>query len=155
MPACWTLTTTCSPECSRATWTWAIEAEANGSSLNCANSVARRLAELGFNRGPDRGGRIGRGVGLQVCQFPRQLGADEVGPRAEHLAELDEGGAEFGERQAHTLLDFEVGDMLAVNALNSILDPREIHALDPIGQAVLGQHADDFARAVDVPFQAS
>ena len=79
--------------------------------------LAQRFAELGFNRGPNRVGRIGRGGGLQVGQFPGHFGADEVGPRAEHLAELDEGGAEFGECQAHALLDFEVGDMLAVNAL--------------------------------------
>ena len=73
--------------------------------------------------------------------------------RAEHLAELDEGGAEFGEGQSHALLDFEVGDVLAVNALNSLLDPREIQALHPIGQAVLGQHPDNVPRPADVALQ--
>ncbi len=87
--------------------------------------LVQRFAELGFHRGPDRGGRIGRGGGLQVGQFPGHLRADKVGPRAEHLAKLDEGGAEFGEGQTHALLDFEVGDVLAVSAPNAILDPRE------------------------------
>ena len=116
--------------------------------------VAQWFAELGFNRGPNHVRRVGWGVGLQVRQFPGHFGADKVGPRAEHLAELDEGGAELGECKAHALLDFEVGDMLAVNALNSILDPRKIQALDPIGQAVLCQHADDFAHPVDIMFQS-
>ena len=79
--------------------------------------LARRFAKFGFDRGPNRIGRIGRRGGLQVGQFPRHLGADQVGPRAEHLAELDEGGAQFGEGQARPLLDFEVGDMLAIHAL--------------------------------------
>ena len=121
--------------------------------LELREQAAQRFAELGFDRGPDRVGRIGRGAGLQVGQFPGDLGADQVGPRAEHLAELNEGSAELGEGQARAFLDFQVRDRLAVNALDSILDPPVIQALDPIGQAVLGQHADDFTGPVDVTFQ--
>jgi len=35
--------------------------------------------------------------------------------------------------------------MLAINTLDSLLDPGEIQALDPISQAVFRQHPDDFA----------
>jgi hypothetical protein len=61
-----------------------------------------------------------------VRQFSGHLGADKVGSRAEDLAEFDKSSAQFGEGKAHPLLDFEVRDMLAVNALNSILDPGEL-----------------------------
>ena len=44
--------------------------------------------------------------------------------------------------------------MLAVNALNAVLNPRVIQALDPIRQTVLGQHTDDFAYPVDVALQS-
>ena len=99
---------------------------------------ARRFAKLGFNHNANGVGRIRRCCGLQVGQFTSHLWAHQVGTRAEHLAQLDEGGAEFRKGEAHALLDFEIGDMLAINALDSILDPREIQALDPIGQTVFG-----------------
>src|ERR1035441_3790134 len=154
IPACWTLTTTCSPECSRATCTWAMEAEAKGASSNCANRLLSGLPNSASMVARTVSGGSAGAVGLQMGQLPGHLRADDIGPRAQHLAELDESGAQFGECQAQALLDFEVRDMLAVNALNAVLDPRVMQVLDPIRQAVLCQHTDDFAYPVDVTFQS-
>jgi len=112
------------------------------------------FAEFGFDRGPNCVGRIGQCGGLQVGQFPGHFEADDVRPRAEHLAELDKSGAELREGQPHALLDFEVGNRLAVNASNSILDPGEVEFVDPISQAVLRQDTDDFACPVDITLQS-
>jgi len=45
--------------------------------------------------------------------------------------------AQLGEGEAHAFFDLEVGDMLAVKALNPVLDPGIGPILEPIGQAVL------------------
>jgi len=103
---------------------------------------AQRLAEPRLQSWPEpwRADRPGRPFASGPVSRATS-GSDQIGPRAEHLAELDERGAQFREGQAHALFDFEIGDMLPVNALNVLLDPCEVQPLDPIGQAVLCQHA--------------
>ena len=74
----------------RARWTCAIEAAATGSpnSMNSVSSGAwnaasmRRTADLARQR---------RDAVLQPLELARDLGADDVGPRGEELAELDVG----------------------------------------------------------------
>jgi hypothetical protein len=57
----------------------------HGSIFALRKQLAQRFAKLGFNRGPNRIGQVGWGVGLEVHQFQGHSGAHEVGPRAEHL----------------------------------------------------------------------
>ncbi len=87
-----------------------------------------------------------------MSQFAGHLDSDHVRPCAEYLAQLDEGGSELGECQAYALFDFEVGDMLAVKTLDSILNPRVVPTLDPVGQAVFREHADDFTDPLGIVF---
>ena len=59
------------------------------------------LTELGFDGFGDFAERIGGRVILQLGELFGQRDADDVGARAENLAELDERGAQFGQRQAN------------------------------------------------------
>ena len=118
------------------------------------STCAQWLSELGFNRTANYVRGIRGNGDLEVGQFPCHFRTYEIGPRAEHLTQLDKGDAKFNECQTHALRRAEAGDRLAVAALDSILDPRMVEALNPIGQAELRQHADDFACPVNIPFQS-
>lgn len=126
----------------------------HGRLVKVDEQLADRLAEFGFNRGRDCLEGIGGCVGLQVREFLGHLWADEVGAGTEHLAELDEGGAQFHKGHAHAFFAREVGNALAVVAFDTVLDPGIVPAFEPIGESVLREHADNFSNAMGISFQS-
>ena len=97
-PSWSTFTATLVPSSRTARWTWATEPEANGSDSNDANS---------FDTGPPRSDstrrlgdprRVSGDVGLKLLEFGGDVLADDIGAEAQHLTELDPGGAQLGQR---------------------------------------------------------
>ena len=66
-------------------------------SVEGAEKLRNRVAQLLFNCGLAYARRVGRDVGLQLAQLVGDVLTDDIGAQAEHLAELDEGRAEFCE----------------------------------------------------------
>ena len=85
-----------------ASWTWAMDAAATGSPKR-ENMRVQRLAEFAFDGGARLGRRKWRQAVLQMLQRARDIGADDIGPRRQHLAELDMRGPETLQRARQAL----------------------------------------------------
>src|SRR5262249_47540850 len=83
-----------------------------------------------------------------------KVGPDEVGASAEHLAELDEGGAKLGERETDAGFLRELAEPFAVEADEAALQPFVVEPAEPVGQAITAKDGDDFADALGVAIQA-
>jgi hypothetical protein len=99
MPGLRIFTITSVPSFSWARCTWAMEAAASGSVSKRANTgfglAAQVFAQLRQQLGPGHGGH----VAVQLLEFGDPLGAEQVRPAGQDLAELDEGRPQFLHRQ--------------------------------------------------------
>ncbi len=110
-----------------------------------------RLSQLLLDDPPHDVRRIGRHVCLQFFQLFGQLHAHHVGAGAEDLAQLDEGGPQFAERQADAGFTGLPSEDFAAAVLEPALGKFEVKAAEPVGQAVFAEHREDFAPPIDVP----
>jgi hypothetical protein len=94
---------------------------------------------------------IGRRAALQQREFLRDLVSDEIGPRAQHLPEFDEGGSELGERQAQADGCRQIDDVLAGRSAQPSLNALAGHLPKTVGQAVTDGDADDLPKTPCVP----
>ena len=92
-------------------------------------------------------GGVGRHVGLQLAQLERHLEPDQVDPRAQHLAELDERRAELGQRLAQPLPVAERAGAGAHGVGHEVAEPRADRDVEHLGDAVVRQHAQDLLDA--------
>jgi hypothetical protein len=72
---------------------------------------------------------------------------DEIGPRAEHLSELDERRSEFGERQPQAYRCGEIDDVLARRSAQPPLNAFARDLPQPVGESVTHGDGDDFPEA--------
>ena len=110
-----------------------------------------RLAQFVGDGLADDLGRVGRGVGLELGQLVGEGRADDVRAGAEHLAELDERGAQVGQGEADAGLVGDVGDPLEPGRREVAAEPVEVaEPAHPVGQPVLGQDGDDLGQPAGV-----
>ena len=95
-------------------------------------------------------GRVGRHVLLKLLELVGQLHAHQVGPRADELAQLDEGRAQFGHGHAQAGFPGVPGDGGAAAGLQQVLGEIRPQPPDPRRQFVLAQHRQDFVPAAQV-----
>ena len=88
--------------------------------------------EIFFDGGAGDFGAVGGDVGLEFGEFVGEIGAEEVGAGAEHLAQFDEGGAEFGERHADALRGSEGAQGLAIGTAEFVGDPGEFEVAEEV-----------------------
>ncbi len=100
MPGRSTLTATSRPSCSVAKCTWAIDALATGLGVEAGKELVDAPPEGLLDQRGGLGGRKRRHAVLQLGQFVGHVQRQQVAPRRQHLAELDEDRAEPFQRQA-------------------------------------------------------
>ena len=100
MPGRSTLTATSRPSFSVAKCTCAIEALATGSASKLAKSSSMGLPKAFSTSARGLGRRERRHAVLQLGQFVGQVQRQQVAPRRQHLAELDEDRPQPLQRQA-------------------------------------------------------
>ena len=89
-----TFTTTSSPVCSRAAWTWAIDAAAIARPVERGEHLLERPSELALDGGPHDVERLGRHLVAAALELLDQLGREQALAGRDDLAELDERRAE-------------------------------------------------------------
>jgi hypothetical protein len=105
--------------------------------LKAGKQLRDGSAEFAFDRGPRHLCRIGRHVGLQLRKLLRHFRAHEVCPCAEHLPQLDEGGAQLRQRHSHPRrLRHTFRERFAIRALQAVLQPRILEAAEKIRQPI-------------------
>ena len=87
--------------------------------LELGKQLVQRLAQLRLDRLANDLRRIGGRRRLELLQLVGQLLADQVGPGAQQLAELDERRPQLGERQADSRFARQAGQRLAVAVLQA------------------------------------
>src|SRR5579863_5559000 len=102
------------------------------------------FAQLPFDIGPYSFGRIRRRIGLKLGEFRGKPGANQVGPCAKHLAQLNEGRAKLGQSKSNAFLTAEVLDRWLFRSVGGLLDQRDRNRPQPSRQAVFDQDLDDF-----------
>ncbi len=98
-------------------------------------------AQLGFHYLDCHFRRVGWRAGLELGQFSGQLLPDQIRASAEHLAQLDEGGAQVGQRQPHACFQRQIGKGLPLPAAKRIANGLKVHVVHPGCQTILGQDA--------------
>ncbi len=98
--------------------------------------------------------RHGRHLAVQLFEFGDPVGAEQVGAAGQDLAELDEGGAEFFQRQAHLHRRFqprEVGGVVPLQGVAGALKPvGQAETAHAVAEAVADEHAQDGVEAAHV-----
>jgi len=120
------LTATLRPSASQAGWAWASEAAATGApkSVNRASTGRpsdRSTSRLGLLR---REG--GQGV-LQPAQIARDLDAEDVRPRGQHLPQFDRHRPQMLERLAQPLAGTALAAFLAGEGVQQMRQPADPH----------------------------
>ena len=95
-------------------------------------------------------GRIGGRAALQARQLASHIRPDQIGPGAEELPELDEGGAQVRDGHSQTDRKRLIGENLARMAGEHPADRLPLSALEPFCQAVLDEHRRHFGGAGDI-----
>ena len=150
MSAWSTLTTTASPEWSRARWTCPIEAEAIASGSNSANSSSiGRPNSASMSLRTTSGGSAGT-LSWSCWNSSASLHAHQVGAGAEDLAQLDERRPQFGHGQPQAGFPGMPGDGRAAAGLQQVLGKIRPQPPDPRRQLVLAQHRQDLVPAAQV-----
>jgi hypothetical protein len=80
---------------------------------------------------------------LQVRQLGRHILPDQIRPRAQHLTEFDERGAQFAEREPDADGRAEIYDALAGGPAQPLLHAPAWHLAKAIGEAVSNCDAGD------------
>jgi hypothetical protein len=80
---------------------------------------------------------------LQVRQLGRHILPDQIRPRAQHLTELDERGAQFAQREPDADGRAEIHDALACRPAQPLLHALAGHLAKVIGEAVSNGDAGD------------
>ena len=122
---------------------------ADGYRIELSEDLIRRPAQFGGDRGKSDFRLVRRHAVLQLGQFVRDFLPDEIGPGAEHLAELDVGGAQLGDCETDARGMRLLGRQLAFLAGEMILLAVEFGLTQPPCQPVLRQDADDLADPTD------
>jgi len=119
--------------------------------LELAKQLQRRAAQrpLDLRQQGVEGDR--RDVGLQRLELGNPVRREQVHAGGEHLAELDEGGPQLGQRHAHALRRGELHDLRActpaqhlARALQQTSHSRAAHQ---VAEAVPDQHQRDLVQA--------
>ncbi len=118
--------------------------------LELGKKLFDRPAELGFDEFSHRLGRIGVNFLLELLEFLGQPDSDQVGPRAENLAELDERRAELGQGQPQAGLPGMPGNGHTAPRLQQVLGKIRPQPADPRRQFVLAQHRHNLVPAAEV-----
>ena len=118
--------------------------------LEFGEQLFRRLSQLNLD-GAAHGGRIiGRDIIPQLLEFFGQRDADEIGTRAEQLAQLDVRGSELREGQANAPFRRLQRQRLTLTPLELRLEHFDVQTTQPVGQTVLAQYREDFRPATNV-----
>ncbi len=145
MPGRSTLTATSRPSFRTAKWTWAIEALATGAASKLREDRLERPAEGPLDDGArDRGGKRRHAI-LQLGELLGEVGRQQVAPRREHLAELDEDRPEPLQAQAQALAARRVeappdGDDANEQADPGLAKARQRQLVEPVAK---NRDADD------------
>jgi len=99
-----------------------------------------RPPQLRLDRRPYLLRRIARHVRLEMLKLIGQIDADQVGPGAEDLAELDERGPQLAQRQTEASLPRMPGNRRAAGRLEQVFGKARPQPADPVCQAVLAQY---------------
>ena len=155
MPGRRIFTTTSVPSCSCARCTCAIEAAASGSASKRANTASGSPPRSSRSCGAQLVQRHRRHVAVQACANSAiQSGPNRSARPARIWPELDEGGAQLLERQAHLHRRFEprqVGGVVAVQHMAGALQRvGQAEAAHGVAEAVADQHAGDLVQAAQV-----
>ncbi len=84
-----------------------------------------------------------------MCQFVSQFDADQIRPRAEHLAKLDECSPQIGQGQPHAYGKRLIGEHFAGMAGEHPPGRFPFGPLEPRRQAVRDEHARHLLRSGD------
>ena len=125
----------------------------DGGGLELAEDFLHRVAQLGGHRGQHCFRRVRRNVFLEPGQFSGDFLAYEIRPRAQHLAELDVGGAQLGEREPDAGGARLIRERLASVRGEELLRTVEIGVAEPFDQAMPGENAHHLAEAAGVAGQ--
>ena len=109
-----------------------------------------RASQLAGDGGPHDDGRIVPDGGLQLLQLFGQADADQVGPSAEDLAELDERRPQFGQGQPDAGFACQPAQPLARPIAKHGFGKLEIESAEPIGQSIFAENRENLPRAIDV-----
>ncbi len=154
MPGRRTFSTTARPSRSRARCTCAIDAEPEGSRSRSTNTSEGGRPSASLDDGQDLVERHGRDAAAQLRQFFGPLGRQQILARRQHLAELDEGGAELLERQAQALLRLEPGAACHLapmkHGAGALEDRRDSEAAHEVAEPVPNEHQADLVQARQV-----
>ena len=114
-----------------------------------------RLAPDAFQPRPQNFERHRRHVAVQALEFLDPRRREHVHSCRQHLAQLDEGGPQIGERQADTHRQIEPADLTAglpaQEAPGAFQQTRQPHQPHHVPPAVVDQHRGDFMQARQVP----
>ncbi len=113
-------------------------------------------AKLGLDRPLGDTGLERRHLVLQPGELPHELLAEQVGPQAEPLTELDEGRTQFleGEAQPLGLTESRLGDRDAPPERQAAArrEPRwKVQPAQHVREPVAREHAHDFAEPAELP----
>ncbi len=86
-----------------------------------------------------------------MLQLFGQLHPNHVGPRAEHLAELDERGPQLDQGQAQAGLPSMPRDGHPSGGLEQVFGEARAQPADPVGQTVLAQDGQDLPPPIEMP----
>jgi hypothetical protein len=138
----------------------AILSIAGGFKRSPSSSVARRLegceqgrgrtTELVLNRRFGHALRIGRRAALQVRQLAGHVVPNQIRPRAQHLTELDERGAQFAQCKPDADRRAEIHDVLARSPAEPPLHPSAGHLAKVIGETVSNCDSRDLAEPLRI-----
>ena len=120
-------------------------------SSNSPNRLVDRPSQLAGDGRSHDDRRIVPHGGLQVFQLFGQADADQVGPGAEDLAELDERRPQFGQRQPDAGFARQPAQPLARAVAKQRFGKLEIEPAEPIGQPVFAEDRENLPRTIDVP----
>jgi hypothetical protein len=112
--------------------------------------LLHRAAQVRRQRRPHRRLVVGRHVGLELAQVGGHVRSDEVDPRAEHLAELDERRPELDERLAEPLAVAQRVAAQAHPGRHELAQVRMVRERDHVGDAVVREHPQHLLDAAAV-----
>ncbi len=118
--------------------------------IKLREDLLERLAELRFDDLPNRRGWIALDVGLQLLQFGRQRRADQIGPHAEDLSQLDERRSQIHQRHANPRFAGVVRERNSILVFEPIADKVDFQLAEPVGQSITPQHGHDFLPAAQI-----
>ena len=110
-----------------------------------------RVAQFRLDQGSCLLRRVGRHVGLKLFEFLGQRDADQVGPHAEDLPQLDERRPQLDQGHFDPGFPTVPGDRRSVGRFEQVLGELRPEPADPVGQLILAQNRQYLPPTIQVP----